>query len=108
MRRRRMDRPQLRTTADFGTGSLLLTWYTGGLNHQVIHHLFPKIAHVRYPIVRDVVEGFCREKGLPYHRYPSLLAAVRGHLRRLHSLGRPDHERDERASEAADGIVGSR
>jgi linoleoyl-CoA desaturase len=80
---------QLRTTADFGTGSRLLTWYTGGLNHQVIHHLFPKIAHVRYPLVRDVVEGFCREKGLPYHRYPSLLAAVRGHLRRLHSLGRP-------------------
>lgn len=79
---------QLRTTADFGTESRWLTWYTGGLNHQVIHHLFPKICHVRYPLVRDVVETFCREKGLPYHRYPSFGAAVRGHLRQLRALGR--------------------
>ena len=30
---------QLKTTCNFGTKSKLLTWYSGGLNHQIEHHL---------------------------------------------------------------------
>jgi len=32
---------QVKTTANFATGSKLVTWLTGGLNHQVEHHLLP-------------------------------------------------------------------
>ena len=34
---------QLKTTANFATKNWLVTWYTGGLNFQVEHHLFPTI-----------------------------------------------------------------
>ena len=36
---------QLRTTANFATKSKFWSWFTGGLNFQVEHHLFPMIPH---------------------------------------------------------------
>ncbi|MHC4832015.1 MAG: fatty acid desaturase family protein [Planctomycetota bacterium] len=37
---------QLATTANFAPNNRLLTWYVGGLNHQIEHHLFPHMSHV--------------------------------------------------------------
>ncbi len=34
---------QVATTADFAQHSRWLSWYLGGLNFQVEHHLFPKM-----------------------------------------------------------------
>jgi len=40
---------QLKTTANFATNNKLVSWFVGGLNFQIEHHLFPKISHVHYP-----------------------------------------------------------
>ena len=32
---------QLKTTANFATRNKLISWWVGGLNFQVEHHLFP-------------------------------------------------------------------
>src|SRR6185312_12967603 len=40
---------QLATTVDFAPRSAAVTWFVGGLNFQVVHHLFPKVSHVHYP-----------------------------------------------------------
>ena len=37
---------QVETTANFAHGSWFTTWYVGGLNYQIEHHLFPKVCHV--------------------------------------------------------------
>src|SRR5207249_1223096 len=34
---------QVRTTIDFARKNRLLSWYIGGLNFQVEHHLFPHV-----------------------------------------------------------------
>ncbi|MES2691651.1 MAG: acyl-CoA desaturase, partial [Bacteroidota bacterium] len=48
---------QLLTTSDFAPENHLLNWYVGGLNFQVVHHLFPNICHIHYskisPIIRE-------------------------------------------------------
>jgi linoleoyl-CoA desaturase len=31
---------QMRTTNNFARGNRLLSWYVGGLNYQIEHHLF--------------------------------------------------------------------
>jgi linoleoyl-CoA desaturase len=79
---------QVRTTANFATGSKLVTWLTGGLNHQVEHHLFPKISHVHYPELSVIVKETCKKHGLPYHEQPSFAKAVASHVRFLYRLGR--------------------
>ena len=79
---------QVKTTANFATGSKLVTWLTGGLNHQVEHHLFPKISHVHYPELSLIVKDTCKEYGLPYHEQSSFGSAVASHIRFLYKLGR--------------------
>ena len=42
------SRNQVITTMDYATGSLFWLHFTGGLNHQTIHHMFPSICHIHY------------------------------------------------------------
>jgi len=81
---------QIRTTVDFARNNRLLSWYVGGLNFQVEHHLFPRICHVRYPDVSRVVERMCRRAGVPYRANKSFTAAIRSHYRWVKRMGRPD------------------
>jgi fatty acid desaturase len=60
----------------------LLDFYYGGLNSQIEHHLFPRVAHNRYRRMRSIVRGFCAEQGIPYHEVTlyRALASVGEHL----------------------------
>ncbi len=78
---------QLASTANFAPHNKLLTWYLGGLNHQIEHHIFPYLSHTHYPRIRDDVKNFCNEHGVEYHVFPTLFAAVRQHQYHLMSYG---------------------
>jgi linoleoyl-CoA desaturase len=81
---------QVETTVDFARGNWLLSWFIGGLNFQIEHHLFPQICHVRYPALSKLVEQTCREFGLRYVAHKTLLAGVASHFRWLRRMGVPD------------------
>jgi linoleoyl-CoA desaturase len=78
---------QVTTTADFAPGNRLLTWYVGGLNFQIEHHLFPKVCHVHYPRLAEIVREVCDEFGVRYTSHPSLRAAIASHGRLLRRMG---------------------
>jgi linoleoyl-CoA desaturase len=78
---------QLRTTMDFATRNKLLTWYVGGLNHQVEHHLFPRISCRHYANLRPIVKRVAEKHGLPHLEMPGFLSALRSHYRMLKRLG---------------------
>ena len=78
---------ELRTTANFGTDSRVLNWFTGGLNFQVEHHLFPHIAHTYYPEISGIVRRTAAEFGLPYNVHDTYVGAVRSHYRFVRDLG---------------------
>lgn len=78
---------QVRTTANFAPGRRLLTWYLGGLNYQIEHHLFPKVCHVHYPAISPIVAATCRDFDIPYQSHPTLREALASHLRWLRQLG---------------------
>ena len=80
---------QVRTSSNFAHGNPFVTWYCGGLNYQIEHHLFPKISHIHYPALSSIVERTAREFSLPYHQHPSFIAALGSHFRLLKSLGQP-------------------
>ncbi len=88
-----LERPwvehQLATTVDFACGNRLLSWYVGGLNFQVEHHLFPRISHRHYPALAPLVREVCRAHGITPHEHPTLWSAVRAHLEFLRRMGRP-------------------
>ncbi len=78
---------QLKTTANFSTKSPFIRFFTGGLNFQVEHHLFPSINHVHYPKIAEIVRKTAQEFQLPYNEYKTTFAALRGHFRHLRNMG---------------------
>ena len=82
---------QVKTTANFAPDNKLLSWYVGGLNYQVEHHLFPRVSHIHYPALSKVVKMECEKFGLPYHSFKSVPAAVTSHLRLMKELGKKEN-----------------
>jgi linoleoyl-CoA desaturase len=80
---------QVATTVDFARGDALLGWFLGGLNFQVVHHLFPRVSHVHYRALAPLVESACRDHGLTYRAWPSFGAALGANLRWLREMGAP-------------------
>lgn len=78
---------QLATTVDFAPGNPFLTWYLGGLNYQIEHHLFPRICHTRYPEIAPIVEQTAKEFGVPYQVHPTFFTALASHYRHVRRMG---------------------
>ena len=78
---------QLFTTVNFSTNNKLMNWFTGGLNHQVEHHIFPNISHVHYSRISKIVKETALEFNLPYHEYKTTRKAVIAHFRHLREMG---------------------
>ena len=78
---------QLLTTADFSPHNKFISWWVGGLNFQIEHHLFPNICHVHYPAIAPIVRQTAEEFGLPYHQFASIGEAIQSHFGRLKALG---------------------
>ncbi len=83
---------QLHTTTNFGHKEKLFSWYVGGLNYQVEHHLFPNICHVHYREIAKIVEQTTKEFGLPYKSKETFFEAVAAHARQLKMLGEKPKE----------------
>ena len=83
---------QVRTTANFATSNRLLTWYLGGLNFQIEHHLFPSVSHIHYPHLSPIVRAVCDEFHVRYVAHDTIGAAIRSHCRWLRRLGRIPQE----------------
>lgn len=74
---------QVETTADFAIKNLIVTAFTGGLNHQIEHHLFPKVSHVHYPAISRIVKKKCKQFGISYHEYQTMIGAFVDHMNYL-------------------------
>ncbi|NNF02844.1 MAG: acyl-CoA desaturase [Rhodothermales bacterium] len=81
---------EMHTTANFAADNHLLSWYIGGLNYQIEHHLFPRVCSIHYPAIAPIVRETAREHGVPYHYNPTLTEAIRSHQRMLKRFGRPE------------------
>jgi linoleoyl-CoA desaturase len=78
---------QLYTTANFAPKNKIVNWFTGGLNHQIEHHIFPNISHVHYGKIAEIVKETAHECNLPYHEFKTMRSAVAAHFKHLKELG---------------------
>ena len=79
---------QMYTTANFSRNNRFLSWFVGGLNFQIEHHLFPNINHIHYRNISVIVEKTAYDFGLPYIKNASFRQAFVSHVRTLKALGR--------------------
>jgi linoleoyl-CoA desaturase len=83
---------ELKTTSNFAMGSKVVSWFVGGLNFQIEHHLFPKVSHIHYPAISKIVQQKCVEFNLPYNQYTTMMQAVASHFRVMKNLGKKPAE----------------
>lgn len=79
---------QLLTTSDFSPNSRIFSWFLGGLNYQVEHHLFPNISHVHYRKLSELVQNMAKKYDLPYYVQSNFIKALWQHAIMLKKLGR--------------------
>ena len=78
---------QLKTTSNFANNATIFSWFIGGLNNQVEHHLFPKICHVHYRDISKIVQQTAAEFNIPYHQHKTFWGAIKSHFSLLDALG---------------------
>jgi linoleoyl-CoA desaturase len=78
---------QLKTTVNFSTKNRIVNWFTGGLNHQIEHHIFPHISHIHYTKISEIVKKTAREFNLPYNEYKTTRSAIFSHFKFLKQMG---------------------
>lgn len=79
---------EIKTTANFAPNNKMISWFVGGLNYQIEHHLFPRMSHIHYPAISRIVREQCVQFNLPYHYYPTMMLAVASHVKVMKDLGR--------------------
>jgi linoleoyl-CoA desaturase len=78
---------QLHNTANFAQKKPLFSWFIGGLNFQIEHHLFPDICHIHYKNISKIVRETAEDYGIPYHSFPTFRKALLEHGKMLKKLG---------------------
>lgn len=79
---------QVKSTVDYAHGNKLVTFLSGALNYQVVHHLFPYVSQIYYPRIAGIVLDTCREFGIPYVVMPTFGEAFKAHLKYLQLMGK--------------------
>ncbi|KAJ8603759.1 hypothetical protein CTAYLR_000305 [Chrysophaeum taylorii] len=80
--------------ASSNVGGSWLSWINGGLNYQIEHHLFPRIAHSHYPTIAPIVKSFVTAKGVPYVHFPTVSANLKSVFAGLEKFGLPPKKDD--------------
>jgi len=80
---------QVLTSHDFGVNSTLALHFSGGLNMQIEHHIFPSVHYTHYPALAKIVQQACTEFNLPYNTSKHLFEAVAKHYQLLRYCTKP-------------------
>jgi len=78
---------QLQTTSNFAGKNRMLSWFIGGLDYQIEHHLFPSISHIHYHSLSPIVKATALEFGLIYNAKSNFRNALGSHVRMLKNMG---------------------
>jgi linoleoyl-CoA desaturase len=81
---------QVQSTVDFAHKNRVLSYYVGGLNHQIEHHLYSRLPHTLYGRIAVIVEQEAARHGIRYLHHPTFRQAIRAHNSFLKEMGRSD------------------
>jgi len=74
---------QILTSHNVATGSYPVYLFTGGLNMQIEHHLFPSVNHCHLHKIQPMVRDLCKKHGIKYSESESLWEAIKLHVAHL-------------------------
>ncbi len=79
---------QVVTAQNFGRDSWFCGIFSGHLNYQIEHHLFPFVNHCHLPRLAPAVEDICKKHGVMYHKADGYIDAFYKHLMHTREMAR--------------------
>ncbi|CAM9114501.1 unnamed protein product [Discosporangium mesarthrocarpum] len=79
---------QVKSSVDYSHNSPLVTFFSGALNYQVTHHLFPGVSQYHYPAIAPIIMEVCKKHGVKYIHLDSFYTAFRAHIAHLRNMGK--------------------
>lgn len=76
----------IRTSLDFHPTNPFLSFWLGGFNAHVAHHMFPHVCSVHYPEISRIIQETAAEFDMPYQQM-AIHELVLGHFAYLRDLG---------------------
>jgi fatty acid desaturase len=77
---------QVLTSHTWGANSLFWFFFTGGLNMQTEHHLFPGVNHWHLREIQPILEKYCNKFGIEYRSSKTVSEAFSKHFDHLQKL----------------------
>ena len=74
---------QIKTACDVATDNYFVYLFTGGLNMQIEHHLFPSVNHCHLKKLIPKVKEICKKHGVVFNESPTLWHAICEHVKHL-------------------------
>ena len=88
---------QIITGHNVAPESYLLYLYTGGLNLQIEHHLFPSVNHCHLPRLAPYVKALCAKYNINYNVSPGMITAVAKYVMHLSKFASPENSVEKSA-----------
>lgn len=88
------SRLQVETAQEYGHNRALTTFFSGALNYQAVHHLFPNVAQENLARLSPIVAQAAKEFGVRYTVTDGMWSAIGGHIGLLKMMGEPPHGLD--------------
>ena len=79
---------QVITSHSFSMKSQLIFWFTGGLNVQIEHHLFPTVNHCHLIAISPIVTRLCKKYNIAYHESSSIFEALGKHFKHVTNMSK--------------------
>jgi linoleoyl-CoA desaturase len=77
---------ELQTSSDFKTNNFF-SGLIGGLNFQIVHHLYRNVSHRHYKALSKIIQKIAADFSLIYNQKRSFIQALISHYKRLKQLG---------------------
>jgi fatty acid desaturase (delta-4 desaturase) len=94
---------QVLTSANWG--GPIGCFFTGGLNLQIEHHLFPACAFPYYWPISRIVKDECEKRGIPYAEYKTLPEILGRFVQYMKEAGSAERVEGEEAAAMARGAM---
>jgi delta11-fatty-acid desaturase len=86
---------QVLTSSNHSIGSTFGYIFSGGLNYQIEHHLFPGVNHCHLPYIQPIVEKICVKHGVSYKKFNGYYDAFCSYYKHIVSLSYDENEDDD-------------
>eukprot|EP00357_Protocruzia_adherens_P017483 CAMPEP_0115004000 /NCGR_PEP_ID=MMETSP0216-20121206/18947_1 /TAXON_ID=223996 /ORGANISM="Protocruzia adherens, Strain Boccale" /LENGTH=428 /DNA_ID=CAMNT_0002369915 /DNA_START=115 /DNA_END=1401 /DNA_ORIENTATION=+ len=80
---------QVLTATDFGHKSLFAWFYSGGLNFQIEHHLFPNVNHCHHQYLQPIIQEVCKKHNVEYKSVTTFYDAIKLHFQHIYNMEKP-------------------